>query len=107
VPTAPASWKCARAASSAIEAALGAHAPARCGEPARRHGVCAGTEAGDAAAPDAGSAVPSYDIFAIGDPKEDVTKYRVRFPRFELRDHTGTFYTANGASQVSYRAVKR
>ena len=47
------------------------------------------------------------DIFAIGDPAQDVTKYRVRFPRFELRDHTGSFYTANGASQVSYRAVKR
>jgi hypothetical protein len=70
-------------------------------------GPDAGPEATDAAASDAGSAAPSYDIFAIGDPAQDVTKYRVRFPRFELRDHTGTFYTANGASQVSYRAVKR
>jgi hypothetical protein len=70
-------------------------------------GADAGAEAADAAPFDAGSVVPSYDIFAIGDPAEDVTKYRVRFPRFELRDHAGTFYTANGASQVSYRAVKR
>lgn len=67
----------------------------------------AGSDAGDAAASDAGGAVPSYDIFAIGDPAQDVTKYRVRFPHFELRDHSGTFFTANGASQVSYRAVKR
>jgi hypothetical protein len=67
----------------------------------------AGADAADAAPSDAGGAVPSYDIFAIGDPAEDVTKYRVRFPRFELRDHTGTLHTANGASQVSYRAVKR
>lgn len=66
----------------------------------------AGAEPADAAS-DAGGLVPSYDIFAIGDPAEDVTKYRVRFPRFELRDHDGTFYTANGASQVSYRAVRR
>jgi hypothetical protein len=70
-------------------------------------GADAGIAAADAAAPDAGGAGPSYDIFAIGDPAQDVTKYRVRFPRFELRDHNGTFYTANGASQVSYRAVKR
>jgi hypothetical protein len=70
-------------------------------------GADAGPEASDAAAPDASGAVPSYDIFAIGDPKEDLTKYRVRFPHFELQDHTGTLHTANGASQVSYRAVKR
>ena len=60
----------------------------------------------DAAATDAGVAA-SYDIYAIGDPFQDVTKYRVRYPRFELRDHTGTLFTANGAGQVEYRAVKR
>lgn len=71
-------------------------------------GADAGSDAAtDAAATDAGDSAPSYDIFAIGDPAQDVTKYRVRYPRFELRDHAGTFYTANGADQVSYRAVKR
>jgi hypothetical protein len=60
----------------------------------------------DAALTDAGVA-PSYDIYAIGDPFEDVTKYRVRYPSFELRDHTGTLFTADGAAQVEYRAVKR
>jgi hypothetical protein len=68
--------------------------------------------AGDAATPDSGPAldggiVPTYDVIAIGDPAQDLTKYRVRFPRFELRDHNGTFFTANGASQLDYRAVKR
>ncbi|HTV25032.1 MAG TPA: hypothetical protein VMG12_40340 [Polyangiaceae bacterium] len=70
-------------------------------------GSAADAAAPDAAATDAGAPVPTYDIFAIGDPAQDVTKYRVRYPRFELRDHTGSFYTANGASQVSYRAVRR
>jgi hypothetical protein len=36
-----------------------------------------------------------------------VTRYRVRFPRFELQSHTGTFFTANGGSQVDYQAIKR
>jgi hypothetical protein len=67
----------------------------------------AGGEPVDGLAADAGGPGATYDIFAIGDPKEDVTKYRVRFPRFELRDHDGTLSTANGASQVNYRAVKR
>jgi hypothetical protein len=71
--------------------------------------VDAGTAAdagADAAASDA-EEVASYDIFSIGDPAQDVTKYRVRFPRFELRDHTGTLSTANGATQVEYRVVRR
>jgi hypothetical protein len=55
---------------------------------------------------DAGVA-STYDVIAIGDPFQDLTKYRVRYPRFELRDHTGTLSTANGASEVEYRAVKR
>jgi hypothetical protein len=55
----------------------------------------------------ASSSFPSYDIYAIGDPKEDLTKYRVRFPRFELRDHVSRLVTANGAGQRGYRAVKR
>lgn len=55
---------------------------------------------------DAGTAA-TYDIFAIGDPAQDLTKYRVRYPRFELGDHNGILSTANGASQVEYRAVKR
>ncbi|HVZ32673.1 MAG TPA: hypothetical protein VG963_09625, partial [Polyangiaceae bacterium] len=60
----------------------------------------------DGGAADAGT-LPSYDIRAIGDPAQDVTKYRVRFPRFVLGDHDGTLFTANGASQIDYRAVKR
>ncbi len=65
--------------------------------------------AADAAASDAAAAstLPSYDIHAIGDPAQDVTKYRVRFPRFQLGDHTGTLFTANGANQIPYRAVRR
>jgi hypothetical protein len=66
----------------------------------------AGDAGSDASSSDAG-ALASYDVFSIGDPAEDVTKYRVRFPRFELRDHDGTLSTANGASQVDYRAVRR
>jgi hypothetical protein len=65
---------------------------------------------GDAAASDAGTdagTFSSYDIFSIGDPAQDTDKYRVRFPRFELRDHTGTLSTANGTAQVDYRAIKR
>jgi hypothetical protein len=64
----------------------------------------AGSDA--AAGLDAGT-LSTYDVIAIGDPKEDLTKYRVRFPRFVLGDHTGTFFTANGASQIPYRAVRR
>jgi hypothetical protein len=60
----------------------------------------------DASALDAGTAA-TYDVYAIGDPFQDLTRYRVRFPRFELQNHTGTFFTANGASQVDYRAIKR
>jgi hypothetical protein len=60
----------------------------------------------DAGVSDAGVA-STYDVIAIGDPFQDLTKYRVRYPRFELRDHTGTLSTANGASEVDYRAVKR
>jgi hypothetical protein len=66
--------------------------------------------ASDAAASDAGldaGTLSTYDVIAIGDPKEDLTKYRVRYPRFVLGNHTGTFFTANGASQLPYRAVKR
>jgi hypothetical protein len=66
--------------------------------------------ASDAAAGDAGldaGTLSTYDVIAIGDPKEDLTRYRVRFPRFVLGNHTGTFFTANGASQLPYRAVKR
>jgi hypothetical protein len=67
----------------------------------------AGLIASDAATPfDAGTAT-TYDVFAIGDPAEDATKYRMRFPRFELSNHTGRFLTTNGADQVQYRAVKR
>jgi hypothetical protein len=66
---------------------------------------------GDAGAPDAsssdGGVADSYDIQSIGDPAQDETKYRVRFPRFELQSHSGTLYTADGASSVEYRAVKR
>ena len=65
----------------------------------------------DAAAPDAGAtdagAPITYDVYAIGDPFQDLTKYRVRFPRFQLGDHAGTLFTANGASQIPYRAVRR
>ena len=65
----------------------------------------------DAAAPDASTgdagAATSYDIYSIGDPFQDLTKYRVRFPRFQLGDHDGTLFTANGASQIPYRAVRR
>jgi hypothetical protein len=66
----------------------------------------------DAAAPDAdvldaGTLAATYDVIAIGDPKEDLAKFRVRYPRFVLGDHTGTLLTANGASEVPYRAVKR
>lgn len=60
----------------------------------------------DASSLDAG-VLASYDIYSIGDPFQDVTKYRVRFPRFQLRDHEGTLFTANGASQIPYRAVRR
>ncbi|MET0414111.1 MAG: hypothetical protein ABW217_22565 [Polyangiaceae bacterium] len=60
----------------------------------------------DAGVSDAGVA-STYDVIAIGDPFQDLTKYRVRYPRFELRDHTGTLFTADGASEVEYRAVKR
>lgn len=66
--------------------------------------------ASDAGATDAGldaGTSSTYDVIAIGDPKEDLTKYRVRFPRFVLGNHTGAFFTANGASQLPYRAVKR
>jgi hypothetical protein len=66
--------------------------------------------ASDASPTDAGldaGTSSTYDVIAIGDPKEDLTKYRVRFPRFVLGNHTGTFFTANGASQLPYRAVKR
>ena len=66
----------------------------------------AGVGAGDAAAPD-GVAPPSYDVYAIGDPFQDLSKYRVRFPRFVLDDHVGTLVTANGAAEVDYRAIKR
>jgi hypothetical protein len=69
-------------------------------------GTDAGAVATDASSLDAGI-VPTYDVRAIGDPFQDLTKYRVRFPRFELRDHDGSLFTANGASQVDYRAVKR
>ncbi len=64
-------------------------------------------DAGSDAAPGDAGALTTYDVWAIGDPKQDVTKYRVRFPSFELESHNGTFFTANGASQVNYRAVKR
>jgi hypothetical protein len=66
----------------------------------------AGALGTDAAASDAGTSA-SYDIYAIGDPAQDLTKYRVRFPHFILGDHNGTLSTANGAAQVEYRAVKR
>jgi hypothetical protein len=48
----------------------------------------------------------AYDIYAIGDPAQDLTKYRVRYPNFFLGDHNGTLFTADGAAQVDYRAVK-
>jgi hypothetical protein len=54
-----------------------------------------------------GGTATTYDVYAIGDPAEDPTRYRVRFPRFELQSHTGTFFTANGGGQVDYRALKR
>ena len=65
----------------------------------------------DAATPDAAAsdarALASYDIYSIGDPFQDLTRYRVRFPRFQLGDHNGTLFTANGASEIPYRAVRR
>jgi hypothetical protein len=63
----------------------------------------------DAAAPGASDAgaLASYDIYAIGDPWQDFSKYRVRFPSFQLGNHTGTLFTVNGTSQVSYRAIRR
>jgi hypothetical protein len=63
-------------------------------------------DAGDAPVSDAGAPI-TYDVYAIGDPFQDTTKYRVRFPRFELGDHTGTLFTANGETQLPYRAVRR
>jgi hypothetical protein len=60
----------------------------------------------DAAAGDAGTAA-SYDIRSYGDHPELPDSYRVRFPQFVLRDHDGSFFTADGAARVSYRAVKR
>ncbi len=60
----------------------------------------------DAGAGDAGVPV-SYDVWAIGDPFQDVSKYRVRFPRFLLDDHVGTLSRANGIEEIDYRAIKR
>lgn len=67
----------------------------------------AGADSG--AVPDSGAAStrPSYDVYSIGDPAQDTSKYRVRFPHFELETHNGTFFTANGAATLPYRAVKR
>lgn len=75
-------------------------------------GIALDAAAPDAALTDGGAAsdagVPvTYDIYSIGDPFQDLTKYRVRFPRFQLGDHDGTLFTANGASQIPYRAVRR
>jgi len=53
------------------------------------------------------NARPSYDVYSIGDPAQDTSKYRVRFPHFELDTHDGTLFTANGTTSVPYRAVKR
>lgn len=61
---------------------------------------------GDAGSSDAGVAV-TYDVIAIGDPAEDLSSYRVRYPRFELRDHTGTLSRQDGVQEIEYRAVKR
>lgn len=60
----------------------------------------------DGGAPDGGTPA-TYDVYAIGDPFQDVTKYRVRYPRFVLDDHVGRLFTANGAAEVDYRAIKR
>jgi hypothetical protein len=65
-----------------------------------------GDAGADASPSDAGT-LATYDVFSIGDPAEDVTKYRVRFPSFELGDHNGTLSTTNGSSEVNYRAVRR
>jgi hypothetical protein len=62
--------------------------------------------AGDVGSPDGGVSA-SYDVWAIGDPFQDVSKYRVRFPRFFLDDHVGTLSRANGIEEIDYRAVKR
>lgn len=72
-------------------------------------GADAGTDSGAGAA-DAGLVAgprPSYDVYAIGDPAQDTSKYRVRFPHFELGDHNGTLFTVNGTASAPYRAVKR
>lgn len=69
-------------------------------------GVSLDASVPDAAVSDAGVSA-SYDIYSIGDPAQDASKYRVRFPRFELGDHTGTMFTTNGTSQFPYRAVRR
>jgi hypothetical protein len=74
------------------------------------HGAARAGRGGTAVLPDGAIAdrnAVSYDIYAIGDPAQDVTKYRVRFPRFQLGDHNGTLVTADGASQVQYRAARR
>ena len=61
----------------------------------------------DAAALDDAGVPVTYDVYAIGDPFQDLTKYRVRFPYFQMRDHNGTLWTANGTDERPYRAVKR
>jgi hypothetical protein len=51
--------------------------------------------------------VSTYTLTAYGDPAEDPTKFRAKWPAFEMATHQGTMLSADGSHSVSYRAVLR
>jgi hypothetical protein len=53
------------------------------------------------------SGAPTFSLTSYGDPAEDTTKFRARWPAFEMATHEGTMLTADGSGSVSYRAVLR